>query len=236
LPRILSRAVPEALAAVIAARHEAEGVVLRCGSGVEAIRETTDGIEITLTQGEIVAADYLVIGIGAVPVTALAQDAGLAIENGIAVDDHLRTSDPEIFAAGDCCSFPLAIYGGRRVRLESWRNALDQGNLAARNMLGADAAISAVPWFWTDQYDLVLQIAGLPDAGSATVRRDLGDGAFILFHLDAEGRLVAASGIGKGNVVAKDIRLAELLIAQRAKPDAAALADPNSKLKALLAA
>jgi len=236
LPRILSRAVPEDHAAVIAARHQAEEVDLRCGSGVATIRDTGSAVEVTLTAGEKVVADLLIIGIGAVPVTNLAEAAGLAIDNGIAVDERLQTSDPDILAAGDCCSFPLAIYGGRRVRLESWRNAQDQGNLAARNMLGAGEAISAVPWFWTDQYDLVLQIAGLTDAGVATVRRALGDGAFVLFHLDAEGRLVAASGIGRGNVVAKDIRLAEMLIAKRAVPDAAALANPEIKLKSLLAA
>jgi 3-phenylpropionate/trans-cinnamate dioxygenase ferredoxin reductase subunit len=236
LPRILSRAVPEEHAEIIAERHRTEGVVIRCGSGLEAIRETPDGLEITLTEGETIAADYLVIGIGAVPATVLAESAGLAIDNGIAADDRLRTSDPDIFAAGDCCSFPLAVYGGRRVRLESWRNAHDHGNLAAKNMLGVDEAISAVPWFWTDQYDLVLQIAGLPDAGSATVRRDAGDGAFILFHLDVEGRLVAASGIGKGNAVARDIRLAEMMIARRAKPDPKLLSNPQLKLKSLLAA
>lgn len=236
LPRILSRAVPEDLAEVIAGRHRAEGVELRCGSGVDAIRDTGSAVEVTLTGGEVVSANLLVIGIGAVAVTGLAEAAGLRVENGIAVDEKLRTSDPEIFAAGDCCSFPLAIYDGRRVRLESWRNAQDQGNLAARNMLGREEAISTLPWFWTDQYDLVLQIAGLTDAGTATVRRDLGDGAFILFHIDAAGRLVAASGIGRGNVVARDIRLAEMLIAKRATPDAAALADAGVKLKSLLAA
>ena len=236
LPRILSRAVPEEHAKVLAARHLAEGVDLRCGIGVASIRETADAVEIGLADATTVTADLLVIGIGAVPVTALAEAAGLKIENGIAVDEHLRTSDPDIFAAGDCCSFPLAIYGGRRVRLESWRNAQDQGNLAARNMLGGGDVIVAVPWFWTDQYDLVFQIAGLPDQSSITVRRDLGDGAFLLFHLDPAGRLIAASGIGKGNVVARDIRLAEMLIAKRAMPDRASLADPQFKLKSLLAA
>jgi 3-phenylpropionate/trans-cinnamate dioxygenase ferredoxin reductase subunit len=236
LPRILSRAVPEAHAEVIAARHLAEGVDLRCGVGVTAIQETGETVEISLADGKTIAADLLVIGIGAVPVVALAESAGLKIENGIAVDEHLKTSDPDIYAAGDCCSFPLTIYGGRRVRLESWRNAQDQGNLAARNMLGAGEAISAVPWFWTDQYDLVFQIAGLPDQGSSTVRRDLADGAFLLFHVDPVGRLMAASGIGRGNVVARDVRLAEMLIAKRATPDHTSLADPQFKLKSLLAA
>ena len=176
------------------------------------------------------------IGIGAVPVTALAAEAGLAVDNGIAVDATLRTEDPDIFAAGDCCSFPLAIYGGRRVRLEAWRNAQQQGALAANNMLGANEAHAAVPWFWSDQYGLTLQIAGLSDEGRSTVRRDLDDGAFILFHLAGDGRLVAASGIGPGNAVARDIRLAEMLIAKRAAPAPEALGSQAVKLKSLLAA
>jgi 3-phenylpropionate/trans-cinnamate dioxygenase ferredoxin reductase component len=236
LPRILTRGVPEAIAHIVDARHRREGVTLACGKALLALRETASGIELALADGSTVAADLLVIGIGAVPVTDLAQQAGLAVENGIAVDAQLRTSDPEIHAAGDCCSFPLAIYGGRRVRLECWRNAQDQGGLAARNMLGAGESASAVPWFWSDQYDLTLQIAGLPDEGVRAVRRDLSEDAFILFHLADDGRLVAASGIARGNAIAKDIRLAEMLIAKGAKPDPAALAQPQVKLKSLFAA
>ena len=122
------------------------------------------------------------------------------------------------------------------MRLEAWRNAQEQGALAARNMLGAGEAHAAVPWFWSDQYGLTLQIAGLSDEGRSTVRRDLGDGAFILFHLAEDGRLVAASGIGPGNAVARDIRLAEMLIAKRAKPAPEALGSQAVKLKSLLAA
>jgi 3-phenylpropionate/trans-cinnamate dioxygenase ferredoxin reductase component len=236
LPRILSRAVPETHATIIADRHRIAGVDLRCDAGVAAIAETASHLEITLTSGDTVTADLLVIGIGAIPLTALAEGAGLAIENGIAVDERLQTSDPDILSAGDCCSFPLAIYGGRRVRLESWRNAQDQGSLAARNMLGAGEPMSALPWFWSDQYDLVLQIVGLPDLGTTAIRRDLGGSATVLFHIDAEGRLVAASGLGLGNSVAKEIRLAEMLIAKRAAPDPAVLADSAFKLKSLLAA
>jgi 3-phenylpropionate/trans-cinnamate dioxygenase ferredoxin reductase component len=189
---------------------------------------------VALADGTELAADLLVVGIGAVPVTGLAESAELAIENGIAVDRFLRTSDPDIFAAGDCCSFPLEIYGGRRVRLESWRNAQDQGTLAAKNMLGAEEPVSAVPWFWSDQHNLTLQIAGLAEGADRHIRRDLGNDAFILFHLAPDGRLLAASGIGPGNAVARDIRLAEMLIARHARPDPAALASPDVKLKALL--
>ncbi|TIS99052.1 FAD-dependent oxidoreductase [Mesorhizobium sp.] len=235
-PRILMRGVPAEIAKVIHEAHEAEGVKILCGDGIAAIADDGAEVRITLAGGQGVVADLAVIGIGAVPVTGLAAEAGLTIDNGIAVDAELRTSDPDIFAAGDCCSFPLAVYGGRRVRLEAWRNAQEQGALAARNMLGAGESHAAVPWFWSDQYGLTLQIAGLSDEGSKVVRRDLDDGAFILFHLAEDGRLVAASGIGRGNSVARDIRLAEMLIAKRAKPAPEALGSQTIKLKSLLAA
>ncbi|RUV25885.1 MAG: ferredoxin reductase [Mesorhizobium sp.] len=235
-PRILMRGVPAEIAKIIHEAHEAEGVKILCGDGISAIADDGAGVRIALAGGKDIVADLAVIGIGAVPVTGLAAEAGLTIDNGIAVDAELRTSDPDIFAAGDCCSFPLAVYGGRRVRLEAWRNAQEHGALAARNMLGAGESHAAVPWFWSDQYGLTLQVSGLPDQGSKVVRRDLDDGAFILFHLAEDGRLVAASGIGPGNSVGRDIRLAEMLIAKRAKPAPEALGSQTIKLKSLLAA
>jgi 3-phenylpropionate/trans-cinnamate dioxygenase ferredoxin reductase subunit len=235
LPRLLSRGVPEAIAGQIAARHLAGGVRLVFGNAIAGIESGADSAAVTLASGMRVEADLVLIGIGAVPNVGLAETAGLAIDNGIAVDGQLATGDADIFAAGDCASFPLAIYGGRRVRLESWRNAQDQGNLAAHNMQGAGEVGASVPWFWSDQYELTLQIAGLADEGAVTVERELADGS-ILFHLSGDGRLVAASGIGVGNAVAKDIRLAEMLIGRGARPDAAALGDPGVRLKGLLAA
>jgi 3-phenylpropionate/trans-cinnamate dioxygenase ferredoxin reductase subunit len=236
LERVLKRGVPDEIAKVITERHRAEGVDLRCGVAISSLGEDGGRAVIRLSAGDTIEADLVLVGIGAIPSIDLAARAGLMIDNGIAVDEYLRTSAPDIYAAGDCCSFPLAVYGGRRVRLESWRNAQDQGALAAANMLGLGEMVSAVPWFWSDQYDMTLQIAGLSDGAVTHLRRDLGEGAFILFHLDDEGRLLAASGIGPGNAVARDIRLAEMLIAARAHPDPAALVASNIKLKSLLAA
>lgn len=234
-PRVLMRGEPEEIASVVTERHRAEGADIRAGTGIASISGDADTVRVKLADGNELVADFLVVGIGAAPVTGLAESAGLVIENGIAVDRFLSTSDPDIFAAGDCCSFPLEIYGGRRVRLESWRNAQDQGTLAAKNMLGAEESVSAVPWFWSDQHDLTLQIAGLGEGADRHIRRDLGGGAFILFHLSPDGRLLAASGIGPGNAVARDIRLAEMLIAKGAQPDPAALSSVEVKLKSLLA-
>jgi 3-phenylpropionate/trans-cinnamate dioxygenase ferredoxin reductase subunit len=232
LPRLLARGVPPEIAAAVEARHRAEGVEIALDARLAAITATG----LALADGRAIAADLVVVGIGGVPYTALAAAAGLALDNGIAVDACLATADTAVFAAGDCAAFPHPLYDGRRIRLESWRSAQEQGALAARNMLGAAEPVAAVPWFWSDQYDLTLQVAGLADGAATTVRRSLGPDAFVLFHLAPDGRLLAAAGIGPGNAVARDVRLAEMMIARRRAPDPAALAAPATSLKTLLAA
>ena len=237
MSRLMARAVPAEIAEVVERRHRGgEGVTLLLNAGVASIVDMGSEVSVVLVDGRQLVGDFVVVGIGAIPNTRLAEESGLAVDNGIAVDSFLTTSDPDIFAAGDCCSFPLAIYGDVRARLESWRCAHDQGILAAENMLGGRTPFIGVPWFWSDQYDLTLQIAGLPSFGTVTVRRDLGDDAFLLFHLAADGRLVAASGVGLGNAVGRDIKLAEMLIAKRAHPRPEDLSSASTRLKSLLAA
>lgn len=233
-PRILTRGVPEAIARRVEERHRKAGVRFRIGTMLESIDREGDDLAIRLADGSETRCDVVIAGIGAVPETTLAADCGLTVANGIQVDGRLQTSDPAIFAAGDCCSFPHPLYGGRHIRLEAWRNAQDQGLHAAAAMLGADEPYAAVPWFWSDQYDLTLQVAGLLDGAASTVVREPGDGATLYFHLAEDGRLLAASGIGPEGSVAKDIRLAEMLIARQARPLPEALADPGVKLKQLL--
>ena len=158
-PRILARVAAPATADYFRALHHSRGVEIREGAALA--RLTGAGGRVTgaeLADGTRLAADLVLVGIGIDPETALAEAAGLGIENGIRVDAHGRTSDPAIFAAGDCASFP---YAGGRVRLESVPNAIDQGEAVAAAMLGADAGYVARPWFWSDQYDIKLQIAGL---------------------------------------------------------------------------
>jgi 3-phenylpropionate/trans-cinnamate dioxygenase ferredoxin reductase subunit len=229
-PRILMRGVPEEIARVVHARHVEAGVTMEVGTALKAVE--TDGVR--LADGRKVTAEIVVAGIGAAPEITLAQGAGLAIENGIACDATLQTSDPDIYAAGDCCSFPHGLFGNKRMRLEAWRNATDQANVATENMLGAAKPYMAVPWFWSDQYDLSLQIAGNPADGPEIVRRQTGEQSFVMFHRDHDGRLVGASGIGPGNSIARDVKLAEMLIGRRAAPTAEQLADPNVQLKVLL--
>ncbi len=225
-PKPLGRAVPSHFAARLHSRHIEEGVHFHLGQGVCEIRQNT----VLLTDGTSVPADVVVAAIGVQPEIALAETAGLATGNGILTDAFLRTSDPDIFAAGDCAA--VEQYGGGHVRFESWRNARAQAETAARNMAGAVEPFAAIPWFWSDQYDLGLQVAGQPQQDHQCVMRALPTGE-LAFYLD-DGRLVAAAGLGLGNSLAKDIRLSEMLIAASVRPDPAVLADPSVNLKALL--
>lgn len=224
---LMARAVPAEVAAIAEERHLAEGVEILLGASVRSASERY----VELSDGSTIEADLVVAGVGAVPNTGLAEKTGLKTDNGIAVDQMFRTSEPGIFAAGDCCSFP---YRGKRVRLESWRAAQDHGNHAARAMMGETEAYAKTPWFWSDQYDLTLQVAGLAEPGRLAIRRDIAPDAFIVFQTGGSGELIAASGIGHGNAVAKDIRLAEMMIERAIAPDPEKLADPSVNLKALL--
>jgi 3-phenylpropionate/trans-cinnamate dioxygenase ferredoxin reductase subunit len=233
-PRLMGRAVPARVAATMAGRHVAAGVDLRCGTGVTGLAETGAGTEITLAEGTAIEADVVVAGVGAVPETALACAAGIETGDGIVVDERFATSAPDVFAAGDCCRYPHPLYGGEPLRLESWRAAQEHGAAAARAMLGETEPYAGVPWFWSDQHDYTLQVAGLASAADREVVRVRPDGVEIWFGLSQGGRLVAAAAAGPGNSVARDIKLAELLIARRAAPDPVTLADPAVTLKSAL--
>ncbi|RAP73753.1 NAD(P)/FAD-dependent oxidoreductase [Paenibacillus montanisoli] len=234
-PRILMRGVPEEIARIVEARHRMAGVRFKLGISIQGIMNTSEGHLITLADGTDIPCDTVVVGIGAIPETSLAAQSGLTIENGIYTDEYLATSDNDIFAAGDCCSFPHKLYGGRRIRLEAWRNAQDQGTHVAHNMLGASKPFVDIPWFWSDQYDQTLQVTGLPDSGVLTVCRHLSERDKLYFHLSGENRLVAASAVGLNAKIAKDIRLAEMLIHQnQAVLDPIALQNTEVKLKSLV--
>jgi 3-phenylpropionate/trans-cinnamate dioxygenase ferredoxin reductase subunit len=250
-PRLMGRAVPAPVAAVMAGRHVEAGVDIRCGTGVTGLAQTAGGVAITLAEGAAVEADVVVAGVGSVPETSLAAAAGITVDDGIVVDQGFATSAPGVYAAGDCCRYPHPLYGGRPLRLESWRAAQEHGAAAARAMLagpelgrpepggpepGKTAPYTGVPWFWSDQHDYSLQVAGLFSEAAREVARVRPDGVEIWFGLDGDGRLVAAAAAGPGNAVAKDIKLAEMLIARRAIVEPGVLADPAAGLKGLLRA
>lgn len=176
LARLCERSVPPEISAHLLELHQANGVEVLLGEGVQAIEDDGAGVAVLLASGRRVKGDAVVVGIGLVPNVALAQAAGLAVDNGIVVDEQGRTSDPDVFAAGDVANLPLACLG-RRLRLESWANAQNQAIVAARAALGQDARYDELPWFWSDQYDMNLQILGLPARWPAPVTRRAPAGA-----------------------------------------------------------
>jgi 3-phenylpropionate/trans-cinnamate dioxygenase ferredoxin reductase component len=227
LDRLCARTVPPVISAFLRGRHEREGVDIRLGVGVKAI-EDRGQLVVRLADGGAVEADAVVAGIGLEPDVALARGAGLAVENGILVDEQGRTSDPDIFAAGDCANTPLPCLG-RRVRLESWANAQNQAIVAAKAVLGQDARYDELPWFWSDQYDVNLQILGLPARWpEPVVRGDPASGSFSHFYLDGE-RIAAIVSVN----APRDLRAAKKLVQTRKPVSAASLADPAVQLQRL---
>lgn len=233
-PRLLMRAVPSMIEERVRSRHVAMGVDLRLERQVTAVLGDNDHVNgVRLDGGEEIATDVVLISIGVVPRVELAREAGLAVDDGIVVDSTLRTGDPDIYAAGDVCSFRHNLFAGH-LRLESWKNAEEQGPLAARNMLGAGEEHSAVPWMWSDQYDMTIQIAGVPDQATFAVERAADPDSLIVFHLAEDGRVIGASGVGGVSFVGRNVRLGQMMIERRLYPDPVALADPSVNLKALV--
>lgn len=227
--RLLGRAVLPEVAEVVAQVHRRHGVHLMLGTGVEAIIEKDGRAAGVQTTAGAVAAELVIVGVGILPDSGLAEAAGLALENGIAVDEHCRTSDADIFAAGDVAAGfnPLL---GRRVRQESWQNAQNQGINAARNMLGEDAVYAEAPWFWTNQFDMNLQTVGMPQTWDRVVHRgDQAAGKFTVFQM-LDGRLVAATTINNP----RDVLAAKRLVGTDRQIDAGQLADPAVPMKTFL--
>jgi 3-phenylpropionate/trans-cinnamate dioxygenase ferredoxin reductase subunit len=219
--RALMRAVPEVVAGYLIDRHRQMGVKIHFAAQIDRLLGSTRVTGVKLKDGTQIDCDCVVVGISVKPRTELAEAAGIDVADGIAVDDTLRTNDPHIFAAGDVCS---------------WKNAEDHARIVARNMLERGETYSEVPWFWSNQYDMTIQIAGLPAFGVESVVRETGDTSRIFFALDRDGVLVGASGVGKVSEIARDVRVAQTLIGQRACIEPALLEDRSIKLKGLVAA
>ena len=227
--RPMNRVVAPEISEFYRARHEREGVRVLCNTSVTSFTGSPDGRVAAVVCGEReFPCDFAIVGVGIAPETALPASAGLKCDNGITVDEHCQTSDPHIYAAGDCTSHPSVRYG-RRLRLESVDNAVEQAKTAAMNICGKAARHEHVPWFWSDQYDLKLQIAGLSTGYDQTVvRGDPETGKFALYYL-AQGELLAVDSVNS----ARDFMTGKKWIAERKRPDPAKLADTEVDLKTL---
>ncbi|MCB2157952.1 MAG: FAD-dependent oxidoreductase, partial [Rhodobacteraceae bacterium] len=227
-PRILQRVASPETSAWFRNVHGDHGVKILEGTGLERLLGEDRVSAARLSDGTELAVDFVIVGVGIAPATELAEAAGLAIDNGIRTDEQGRTSDPSIWAAGDCASFP---YRGGRLRLESVGNAIDQAEVVAENMLGAAKPYEAKPWFWSDQYDVKLQIAGLNTGYDRIVTRR-GEGDAVSFWYYQGDRLLALDAMNDSRAYMVGKRLIEM----GKSPDPAAVENPATDLKALLKA
>ncbi|TWF81157.1 3-phenylpropionate/trans-cinnamate dioxygenase ferredoxin reductase subunit [Pseudonocardia hierapolitana] len=227
----LRRVLGDEVAQVFADLHTERGVDLRLGTGVrEIVGEGGRVASVTLDDGSSVPADAVVVGVGITPAVELAQAAGLAVDDGVLVDAALRTSDPDVYAAGDVANADNPLLH-RRVRVEHWSNALNGGPAAARSMLGQDVGYDRVPYFFTDQYDLGMEYTGHAEPGGydqVVFRGDVPGREFIAFWL-ADGRVLAGMNVNIWDV-AEDI---ERIVRSGARIDPARLADPAVPLSDL---
>jgi 3-phenylpropionate/trans-cinnamate dioxygenase ferredoxin reductase component len=210
----LLRVLGRRMATVFADLHLAHGVDLRCGVTVSAVRAATAGPStvggVELADGTVLDADVVVVGVGVSPDVELAQAAGLAVDDGVLVDASLRTSDPDVFAVGDIANAEHPVLG-RRIRVEHWANALQQPEVAARAMLGADAVYDRLPYFFTDQYDLGMEYVGYAGADDeVVVRGDLEALEFVAFWV-RDGRVLAAMNVNVWDVTD---RIRDLILAR----------------------
>ncbi len=225
--RILGRVAAPETADYFRALHKGHGVDLREGIGLDHLTGGTHVTGAVLTDGSVVPADLVIVGVGIEPNARIAQDVELEINNGIVVNEMGRTSDPNIWAAGDCAIFP---FRGEKIRLESVQNAIDQAEAVAANMLGANKAYEPKPWFWSDQYDVKLQIAGLNTGYDRVVVREVETSRSHWYYLGDTLLAVDAMNDPRSYMIGKR------LIEAGKSPDRAIIEDPSADLKPLLKA
>ncbi|MFA5938904.1 MAG: FAD-dependent oxidoreductase [Sinimarinibacterium sp.] len=230
LPRLLARVTGPELSQYYEQVHRRHGVDIRLGTGVSALEGGSQVEAVVLQDGSRVPADLVIVGIGLIPNTELAEKAGLACDNGIVVDLFAQTQDPDIVAAGDCTNHDNG-FCGRRLRLESVPNASEQARVAAASICGQRVPHASVPWFWSDQYNLKLQMAGLSQGHDCVViRGSMAADSFVAFYL-REGVVIAADSVNR----AADFMMGKKMVAGRLRTDPAALADETVTLKSLVA-
>jgi 3-phenylpropionate/trans-cinnamate dioxygenase ferredoxin reductase subunit len=232
-PRVLARVAGMEISAFYEKAHRDAGVSVITGAAVSALLPAVDAADqvggVELADGRVLPADFVIAGIGLVPNDQLAREAGLQVDNGIWVDEYCRTADEAVLAIGDCANHPCAFLG-RRVRLESVPNAIEQARVAADTITGKMVPYAAIPWFWSDQYDLKLQAVGLSEGHDQVVLRGSMEArSFLVFYL-RQGVVIAADAVNKPG----EFLMAKRLVGAGARPDVAVLADVGRALRELV--
>lgn len=229
---ILSRALPSKISQTVLDIHQKAGVEVLNGAIIRGVNVEGDIKFVALSDGTEIGVDIIIVGIGSVPNTELAESAGLPVENGILVDMNFQTSDIDIFAAGDCCT--SLTKNGQMIRFESWQVAADQGDKVGKIISGKTPHELDPPWFWSDQFEHTIQAVGIKHDELDYIERRPTESSVVLFQVDDHNRLVFAVGIGKGLEISKDIKLAQRIISKEANIDRSILIDPTKSLKMIL--
>ena len=229
MDRVLARVTSPQVSEFYQTVHQQEGVEIRLNSGLTKFEKNGSGLIAYTADGEQIKCDSVIVGIGVIPNIELAEDAGLDCDNGIIVDQFTQTNDPAIFAIGDCSNHHSIIYD-RRIRLESVPNAMEQAKVAAATICGRGQAYNQLPWFWSDQYDVKLQTAGLlQDYDQVVTRGDQEKRKFAVFYLK-KGQLIAVDALNSP----AEFMLSKKLIINKVSPNIDQLADPDVSLKLFL--
>lgn len=229
LPRLLARVTGPELSQYYLEVHRRHGVDIRLGAGVQALEGGELVESVVLQDGTRIPADLLIVGIGLIANTELAEQAGLEVDNGVIVDLHAQTSDPDIVAAGDCTNHDNGFLG-RRIRLESVPNASEQARVAAASICGQKVPHAGVPWFWSDQYDLKLQMVGISQGyDNVVIRGSMAADNFAAFYLK-DGVVISLDTVNRP----QDFMIGKKMVAARLKIDPAILADESISLKTLV--
>lgn len=231
--QLMGRVIPTEIANLVQKKHEQNGTTIKLNVDIEEMNELKNSHEIILKTGEKILADLVIVGIGSLPNTSMFSETDIKIENGVITDEFGKTSVPDVFAAGDVANFFHPFYN-KRIRLESFKHAQNHGINAGKNMLGIKTSYNEIPWMWSDQFELNLQLTGLCNDYETTAQRGLNVNEGIIYFFLKNRRVVGACGIGVGGKIGRDIRLAGKLSEKKIKVTKEILSDKGVKLNKII--
>ena len=230
---LMGRIVPKEIATIVKNKHQKNGVNVHLNTKIISTTKINNGYEINLSDNSLVKCDMIIVGIGAMPNIDIFKDSPLKIDNGILTDQYNKTSIENVFAAGDVANFFHPLYE-ENIRLESWKHAQNHGVAAGKNITGIKTEYREIPWMWSDQYDLNLQLTGRCDQYDSFIKRGKDENEGIIYFFIKNNKIVGACGLGIGGKIGKDIRFAGMLSEKKVEIEEGFLSDPSSKLNKLL--
>ena len=231
--QLMGRVIPTEIANLVQKKHEKNGTTIKLNVDIEEMNELKNSHEIILKTGEKIIADLVIVGIGSLPNTSMFSETDIKIENGVLTDEFGKTSVPDVFAAGDVANFFHPFYN-KYIRLESFKHAQNHGINAGKNMLGIKTSYNEIPWMWSDQFELNLQLTGLCNDYETIAQRGLNVSEGIIYFFLKNRRVVGACGIGVGGKIGRDIRLAGKLSEKKIKVTKEILSDKGVKLNKII--